>query len=260
MSEALVTYELVDHVAMITLNRPEAMNAMSIAMLQDLHEAADRFGADDEARVAVVSGEGRSFCTGGDLKESLKLLDGNPANLYTLPSTGIAAMKALTANSKPVIAAVHGYAIAGGILLANACHVVLAEESAKFGIPETKVGMPTMGYIDLWKTMGPRKLLEYTLTGDNFTAQEARDMGLINRVVPDGKVREEAVAMAAKIAANSPTSVRGHVEAITLSIKHTPEVLSDQARAIWDKVVFSEDLQEGLTAFAERRAPVWKNR
>jgi enoyl-CoA hydratase len=225
MSQALVTYELVDHVAMITLNRPEAINAMSIAMLQDLHKAADRFAADGEARVAVVSGEGRAFCTGGDVKES-----------------------------------VHGYAIAGGILLANACHVIIAEESVKFGIPETKVGMPTMGYIDLWKTMGPRKLLEYTLTGDNFTAEEARDMGLINQVVPDGTVREAAVAMATKIAANSPTSVRGHVEAITLSIKHTPEVLSDQARSIWDKVVFGEDLQEGLTAFGERRKPVWKNR
>lgn len=260
MSGSLVTYTLEGHVARITLNRPEAMNAMNVAMLQDLHAAADRFAADEEAWVAVLHGEGRSFCTGGDLKESLELLDGNPGNLYVLPRTGIAAIKAMKDAPKPTICAVHGYAVAGGLLLANACHLIVAGESAKFGIPETKVGMPTMGYLDLWKTMGPRKFMEATFTGDNFTAQEGVAMGLVNRVVPDDQVLEEAMAMARKIAGNSPRSVQGHVQAITMSVKHTPDVLEDLQRLIWDKVVFSEDLQEGLTAFGERRKPEWKNR
>lgn len=260
MSEPLVLYAREGHVATLTLNRPEAMNAMSVAMLADLAAAVERYAADEDAWVAVLCGAGRAFCTGGDLKEALTLIGDEPKNFYTMPRQGLEAFALLRRTSKPTIAAVHGYCMAGGLLLANACDLIVAGESVKFGIPETSVGMPTLGYIDLWKTMGPRVLMEKVLTAEPFGAPEALACGLVNRVVADADVLAAARQMAERIAANSPSSVQAHVQAVRLSVKHGPEVLDDLRHAIWDGVVYGQDIQEGLAAFRERRRPVWKNR
>ena len=159
MSEPQVTYAREGHVAVLTMNRPEAMNAMSVAMLTDLTAAVRRYAEDDEAWVGVLRGEGRAFCTGGDLKEALELIGDEPSNFYEMPRQGLEAFALVRATPKPLIAAVHGYCMAGGLLLANACDLIVSGESCKFGIPETSVGMPTMGYLDLWKFMGPLRRL-----------------------------------------------------------------------------------------------------
>lgn len=260
MSEPLVTYARDGHVATLTLNRPDAMNAMSVALLTDLVAALKAYAADDEAWVGVLCGAGRAFCTGGDLKEALELIGDEPANFYTMPRQGLEAIAMVGAIGKPMIAAVHGYCMAGGLLLANACDLIVAGESTKFGIPETSVGMPTMGYLDLWKFMGPRVFMEKVLTAEPFGAAEAHACGLVNRLVPDDQVQAEAMKLAQRIAANSPRSVAAHTQAVRLSVKYNREVLEEMQRRIWDTVVFGEDIQEGLTAFRERRKPQWKNR
>jgi enoyl-CoA hydratase/carnithine racemase len=260
MSEPLVTYARDGHVAILTLNRPEAMNAMNVAMFVDLAAALKRFAADDEAWVGLMRGEGRAFCTGGDLKEALELIGDEPENFYTLPRQGLDAFAMIGTIAKPMVAAVHGYCMAGGLLLANACDLVVAGESTKFGMPETSVGMPTMGYLNLWKFMGPRVFMEKVLTAEPFGAAEAHACGLVNRLAPDDQVQAEALKLAQRIAANSPRSVAAHTQAIRLSVKYNREVLEEMQRRIWDPVVFGEDIQEGLTAFRERRKPQWKNR
>lgn len=260
MSEPLVLYAREGHVARLTINRPEAMNAMSVAMLSDLTRAVERYAADDEAWVAILCGAGKAFCTGGDLKEALGMLGDNPKNFYAMPRQGLEAFALLRRSPKPTIAAVHGYCMAGGLLMANACDLIVAGESTRFGIPETSVGMPTMGYLDLWKSMGPRVFMEKVLTAETFGAAEAQACGLVNRVVPDADVLDAAQAMAQRIAQNSPRCVQAHVQAVRLSVKHGPEVLDDLRHAIWDPVVYGQDIQEGLAAFRERRKPEWKNR
>lgn len=260
MSEPLVTYARDGHVAVITMNRPEAMNAMSVAMLNELTAAVKQYAADDEAWVGVLRGEGRAFCTGGDLKEALELIGDEPANFYVMPRQGLEAFALVRAAPKPMIAAVHGYCMAGGLLLANACDLIVSGESCKFGIPETSVGMPTMGYLDLWKFMGPRVFMEKVLTAEPFGAAEAKACGLVNRVVADDQVQAEAMKLAHKIASNSPRSVAAHTQAVRLSVKYNREVLEEFQRQIWDPVVFGQDIQEGLASFGQRRKPEWKNR
>lgn len=260
MSSNLVEYRNEGKVAIITLNRPEAMNSMTVGMMEDLTAAIKRFSKDDSAWVAILNGNGRSFCTGADLKESLGLIAEDAGNLYELPKTGMATVTAIANLTKPTIAAVHGHTVAGGMLFANACALMVAAESTKFAMPEAKVGMPTLGYLDMWKVVGPRRFMEMALTGSSISAETAREYGLVNKVVPDDKLMEEALAMANKIASNSPKSVAGHLEAVKLSVKYNKELLEEMATSIWDKVVYSEDLQEGLRSFGEKRAPVWKNK
>lgn len=260
MSEPLVVYAREGHVATMTMNRPEAMNAMNVAMLKDLTAVVEQFAEDDEAWVGILCGAGRAFCTGGDLKEALGMIGDKPKNFYSMPRQGLEAFALLKRSPKPTIAAVQGYCMAGGLLMANACDLIVAGEGAKFGIPETGVGMPTMGYLDMWKTMGPRVFMEKVLTAEPFGAAEAAACGLINRVVPDAEVMSAARALAERIAQNSPRSVQAHVQAVRLSVKHSPEVLDDLRHAIWDGVVYGQDIQEGLAAFRERRKPEWKNR
>ncbi len=260
LATSLVTYVRDGHVAILTLNRPEAMNAMSVAMLTDLATALKSYAADDEAWVGVLCGAGRAFCTGGDLKEALELIGDEPANFYTMPRQGLEAIAMVGSIPKPMIAAVHGYCMAGGLLLANACDLIVAGESTRFGIPETSVGMPTMGYLDLWKFMGPRVFMEKVLTAEPFSAAEAHACGLVNRLVADDQVQVEAMQLAQKIASNSPRSVASHTQAVRMSVKYNREVLEEMQRRIWDPVVFGQDIQEGLAAFRERRKPQWQNR
>lgn len=260
MSESLVLYERDGHVATITLNRPEALNAMSVALLEDLAVAVQQYASDDDAWIAILCGAGKAFSTGGDLKEALDMIDADPANFYVMPRQGLETYAALRRTPKPVIGAVHGHVVAGGLLLANACDIIIATESTRFGIPEASVGMPTMGYLDLWKFMGPRVFMEKALTAEPFSAEEAKACGLINRIVPDDQLMDEARRMAQRIAGNSPRSVQAHTRAIRLSVEHSPEVLQELQRQIWDPVVYSEDIQEGLASFRERRKPEWKNR
>ena len=260
LATSLVTYVRDGHVAILTLNRPEAMNAMSVALLSDLVTALKSYAADDEAWVGVLCGAGRAFCTGGDLKEALELIGDEPANFYTMPRQGLEAIAMVGSIPKPMIAAVHGYCMAGGLLLANACDLIVAGESTKFGIPETSVGMPTMGYLDLWKFMGPRVFMEKVLTAEPFSATEAHACGLVNRLVADDQVQAEAMRLAQKVASNSPRSVASHTQAVRMSVKYNREVLEEMQRRIWDPVVLGQDIQEGLAAFRERRKPQWKNR
>ena len=149
MSSNLVEYRNEGKVAIITLNRPEAMNSMTVGMMEELTDAVKRLDRDDEAWVGILNANGPAFCTGADLKESLGLIEEDAGNLYELPKTGMATVTAIANLKKPTIAAIHGHTVAGGILFANACALIVAAESTKIAMPEAKVGMPTLGYLDM---------------------------------------------------------------------------------------------------------------
>jgi enoyl-CoA hydratase/carnithine racemase len=253
MSDEVVPYECSDRVAWLTINRPEARNALSAAVRQGLWDGFRRFGEDLAADVLILTAAGeKAFCAGGDLKEmSTNALQVPPADF--LPY-----LQRTVQLEKPVIAAVNGVAFAGGFLLAQMCDLVIAAEHARFGITEVKVGRGSPWAAPLPWLIGPRAAMEIMLTGDAITAQRAYELGLVNRVVPGALLRDEALAMARRIAANAPLSVRAAKQLVYLSAEHGWSAALDAADALYEPVYLSEDAQEGPRAFSEKRAPRWQ--
>ena len=253
MSESPVTYEVVDGVAWVTINRPEARNALNKATRDGLFENVRRFNDDDSAKVLVLTGAGdKAFCAGGDLKEMADTALRVPP-LDFLPQFG-----RNIAVDKPTIAAVNGVAYAGGFLLAQNCDLVIAAESARFAVTEVKVGRGSPWAAPLSWLVGPRIAMEILLTGDPLTAARAREVGLVNQVVPDGELRAAAQALAERIAANAPLSVRAAKQTVYLSARMGLAEAYEEADHIWESVYHSDDAQEGPAAFRDKRAPVWK--
>ena len=247
-----VLYEVVNGVAWLTINRPEARNALSKAVRGGLFDGVRRFNADDAARVLVLTGAGRrAFCAGGDLKEMAETALEIPPPDF-LPQFGRNIEVA-----KPTIAAVNGVAYAGGFLLAQNCDLCVAATSAKFAITEVKVGRGSPWAAPLPLLVGPRVALEILLTGDPLSAERAREVGLVNRVVPDDSLRAEVQALAEKIAANAPLSVRAAKQTAYLTSRMGLTEAFDEAERIWAPVYRSADAQEGPAAFRDKRAPVW---
>ena len=248
-----VLYEVEGGVAWLTINRPEARNALNKAVRDGLFDGARRFNADDTAKVLVLTGAGdRAFCAGGDLKEMADTALRVPP-LDFLPQFG-----RNIAVDKPTIAAVNGVAYAGGFLLAQNCDLVVAAESAKFAVTEVKVGRGSPWAAPLSWLTGPRIAMEILLTGDPLSAARAREVGLVNQVVPDGELRAAAQALAARIAANAPLSVRAAKQTVYLSARMGLAEAYEEAERIWEPVYLSDDAQEGPSAFRDKRAPVWK--
>jgi len=247
-----VLYEVVNGVAWLTINRPEARNALNKAVRDGLFDGARRFNADDTAKVLVLTGAGdRAFCAGGDLKEMADTALRVPP-LDFLPQFG-----RNIAVDKPTIAAVNGVAYAGGFLLAQNCDLVVAAESAKFAVTEVKVGRGSPWAAPLSWLTGPRIAMEILLTGDPLSAARAREVGLVNQVVPDGELRAAAQALAARIAANAPLSVRAAKQTVYLSARMGLAEAYEEAERVWEPVYLSDDAQEGPSAFRDKRAPVW---
>lgn len=245
------------HVLEVELNRPENMNALHPPAHEELHATWEMFAADRELWVAIISGAGeRAFCTGNDLKYTAA------GHKLTLPPSGFGGLARRHDLEKPVIGAVHGYALGGGFEIALACDILIASDDARFGLPEVKVGLIAAagGLQRLTRQAGSKVAAQMIFTGKPITAARAYELGLVSQVVARAELMEAARAMAAEIVANSPTSVRHSKRVLNAGLKlsHLEEDLENaltEARALMK----SQDFLEGVSAFAEKRKPDWKN-
>jgi len=246
-----VTYEVTDGIAWLTIDRPEARNALSRKVRAGLWEGTHRFVADGSAAVLVLTGAGdAAFCAGGDLKEMAE------ASLEIPPADFLPQFGHNVDVPKPTIAAVNGVAYAGGFLLAQQCDLVVAAEHARFAVSEVRVGRGSPWAAPLSWLVPPRIALEILLTGDPLDAARAQAYGLVNQVVPAAELRATAQALALRIAANAPLSVRAAKQTAYLS---RPDTYA-RADEIWAPVYRSADAQEGPAAFRDKRSPVWRGR
>jgi enoyl-CoA hydratase/carnithine racemase len=251
----VVRYEIDDQVAWLTIDRPEARNALSKAVREGLWEGFRRFADDEAAAVLVLTGAGeKAFCAGGDLKEM------SATALRVPPPDFLPYLQRTVKTDKPVIAAVNGVAFAGGFLLAQMVDLVIAADHARFAITEARVGRGSPWAAPLPWLIPPRVALEIMVTAEPITAQRAYELGLVNKVVPLAELRETAQAMARTIAANAPLSVRAAKSLVYLSAEHGWSAALDAADELYEPVYLSEDGQEGPRAFAEKRAPRWQGR
>lgn len=250
-----VRYEVENGVAWLTIDRPQARNALSADVRAGLWAGTHRFVADDTAAVLVLTGAGdKAFCAGGDLKEmAATALEVPPPDF--LPQFG-----RNVEVPKPTIAAVNGVAFAGGFLLAQQCDLVVAAEHARFAVTEVKVGRGSPWAAPLSWLVPPRVALELLLTGDPVDARRAHEVGLVNAVVPAAQLRAHVQGMAERIAANAPLSVRAAKRTAYLSAQCGRDEAYARAEKIWAPVYRSADAQEGPAAFREKRTPVWTGR
>lgn len=254
MPEA-VLYENDGPVAWLTINRPEARNALNQAVRQGLWDGFRRFAADDASKVLVLTGAGdEAFCAGADLKEMAELkLEVPPPDFAPYLNRNIEM-------PKPVIAAVNGIAYAGGFLLAQMCDLCVAAEHARFGITEARWGRGAPWAAPLPWLIPPRVALELLLTAEPIDAQRAFEIGLVNRVVPRGELRATAQALALRIAQNAPLSVRASKAMVYAAAERGWSAALDEGDRLFRAVYQSEDAQEGPRAFREKRAPRWQGR
>jgi enoyl-CoA hydratase len=249
-----VLIEVEDGILIVTINRPEAKNAMNKAAAEGIAAAMDRLDEDDDLRVAILTGAGGTFCSGMDLKGFLR---GESPSIEGRGFGGITQQ----GPSKPLIAAVEGYALAGGMELMISCDLVVANKDAKFGIPEAKRGLAAAagGLMKLPDLIPPKIAMELALTGDFIDATRAYELGLVNRVV-EGSALDAAKELAAKINENGPLAVRVSKQIVDQSRGWSLEERWDEQAKLLPKVFMSEDAREGAAAFAEKRKPNWKGK
>ena len=254
MSDEVLT-SVEDGVLVVTLNRPEAKNAANKALAEGVAAAMDELDGNDELRVAILTGAGGTFCAGMDLKAFVS------GETPQIKGRGFAGLTEASPK-KPLIAAVEGYALAGGLELAISCDMIVAAEDAKFGIPETKRGLAAAagGLVKLPRQIPSRVAMELALTGDFISAERAYELGLINKVVPSGSALEAAKELAAKIAANGPLAVAASKKVIMEQADWSQDEMFKKQGEIVNPIFTSEDAIEGATAFAEKRPPNWKGK
>src|SRR5690625_2051903 len=247
-----VLTEVQGAVLVITLNRPETKNAATAAMAEQMAEIIDDFEANDELFVAVITGAGQTFCSGMDLKAFVR------GERPSIPGRGFLALTQRPP-TKPVIAAVEGYALAGGFETMLACDLVVASEAAKFGIPEVKRGLAAAagGLLELPKRTHRAIAMEMALTGDIYSAEFGHSHGFVNQLVPEGEAVDAALKLADKIAANGPLAVRASKHVIVKSSEWDEDEKFTKQSEILDPIFTSNDAKEGASAFAEKRAPRW---
>lgn len=248
-----VHYETRDGIAVITINRPEARNAVNAAVAKGIAEALDDFDSRKDLTVGILTGAGGTFCAGMDLKAFLR------GELPVVEGRGFGGF-VQSPPKKPLIAAVEGYALAGGFETVLACDLVVAARDAEFGIPEVKRGLVAGagGLLRLQRRIPRNIAMEFALTGDFVSAPRAAELGLVNEVTPSGGALGGALALAARIAANAPMAVSVSKRVITESDDWSSEEMWGHQDAIIGPVFTSHDAMEGAAAFAEKRAPVWK--
>jgi enoyl-CoA hydratase len=254
MSDEVLTEER-DGVLVVSLNRPEARNAVNEALATAVGEAMQRLDDSPDLRVGIITGTGGTFCAGMDLKAFVRgehpMVEGRGfAGLVERPP------------AKPLIAAVEGYALAGGFEIVLACDLVVAAEGASFGIPEVKRSLVAAGggLLRLPRRIPYHQAMELALLGNHVPAPRMHDFGLVNRLVPNGQALDAALQLAAEIAANGPLSLIASKRIIVESKDWTEEEAWAKQDAIARPVSSSADAREGATAFAEKRPPVWQGR
>lgn len=257
---ATLLTSLQDGVARITLNRPAIRNALSRDMLRELGEALAAFEADPAARVVVLAGAGeRAFCAGADLRD----VGGRGTTLQARESFGGLAriLESLARMRTPVIAQVHGFALAGGCGLAVGCDIVIAADDAVFGLPEIRVGLlPLIVMVPILRAVGRKRGLLMVLSGERVSAREAFDMGLVSRVVARDDLEGETTALARQLAGRSPTAI-GLAKEAAATIQDMEYGKSlHYLRDLLALVALSDDAREGVRAFLDKRDPEWTGR
>ena len=262
MEEPHALIERRGHVLIVTMNRPQARNALSGPMMELMRQAWDTVDGDPEIRVCVLTGAGGAFCAGADLKA---MTSSHPGDRFQGGDLDVSVIEPLLKGrrlTKPLIAAVEGPAVAGGTEILQACDIRVAGASARFGVSEARWGLFPLGgsAVRLPRQIPYTVAADLLLTGRHITAAEALSVGLIGHVVPDGQALEAALEIAAAIAANGPVAVR----AILRVIRETEGMAENEAFTLEAKVgmaVFaSEDAKEGPRAFAEKRQPRFRDR
>ncbi|MDX1437894.1 MAG: enoyl-CoA hydratase-related protein [Anaerolineales bacterium] len=245
------------HVGIIQLHRPDVLNALSPQVLAELSAALSAQDADPGIRVIVLTGNDRAFAAGADLKA---MVDWTPELIEEIDTGQY--WSAIRNVTKPVIAAVSGFAFGGGCELAMMCDLIVASETARFAQPEIKVGiMPGAGGTQrLVKAIGPYRAMEMVLTGEPISAEQAYAFGLVNRVVPVERYLDEAIQLASQIAARPPVAVRSAKQALRRGVETTLEEGLALERENYIGLYETEDQQEGMRAFLEKREPVFKGK
>lgn len=250
-----VLVDVTDGIMTVTLNRPEAKNAANRAVAVGVAAAMDELDSNDSIHVAIITGAGGTFCAGMDLKAFVS------GEMPMVEGRGFAGLTEAPPR-KPLIAAVEGYALAGGLELAISCDLIVTADNAKFGIPEVKRGLAAAagGLMKLPRQIPSRLAMEMAITGDFITAQRAYEMGLVNQIVPAGTALEAAKVMAARIVANGPLAVAISKQVVQESADWSAQEMWKKQQDLVMPIFGSEDAMEGSIAFAEKRAPNWKGK
>ncbi len=248
-------YEL--YIALIRINRPRERNALSPALMQEIRETLQRLDEDDNVRVIIITGNEQAFAAGADIKQ---MADKSTADM--LVTDQLVTWEQIRRTRKPLIAAVSGFCLGGGCELALTCDMIIASETAQFGQPEIKIGvMPGAGGTQrLARTVGKARTMELVLTGRFISADEARTLGMVNKVVPTEMYLREAVDLAREVAAMSPIAVRLAKEAVNRSFETSLEEGLRFERKNFLLCFATEDQKEGMKAFLEKRKPEFRGK
>jgi len=252
---SMILTEVHERVGLVRLNRPEVRNALNNTLLTELMEALAVFDADEKIGAIVITGDERAFAAGADIKEMLGL-----SAVEMLLRDRVAQFDRIRQIKKPVIAAVSGWCLGGGNELALSCDLIVASETARFGQPEINIGViPGAGGTQrLARAVGKAVAMEMVLNNRTLSAEEARQLGMLNRVTSVERYLEEALALASELAARAPLALRLGKEAVNNAFESSlTEGIADERRAFY--FLFStQDQKEGMTAFVEKRKPEWK--
>jgi enoyl-CoA hydratase len=253
--EQAVLTERRGRVLVVTLNRPDARNAVDAALAQGIAAALDELDGDDELRVGVLTGAGKGFCAGMDLKA---FVSGESPHVDGRGFAGITQRS----SDKPLIAAIEGFAVAGGLEVALSCDLIVAARGAKLGIPEVKRSLVAAGgaLLRLPQRIPYHVAMELALTGDPILAERGRELGLVNRLADPGGAVDAALELAEAVAANAPLALAASKRIVVESPAWDPNEAWLKQGEIAGPVFVSEDAREGATAFAEKRTPVWKGK
>ena len=258
MAFETIVVEINDHVSLIKLNRPDALNALNTQLLSELCTALEEADANEKVRCILLTGSEKAFAAGADIKEmsSMSFVDVNRINLFADASDRIRSIR------KPIVAAVSGYALGGGCELAMACDFIIASDTAKFGQPEINLGVIAGmgGSQRLTRYVGKAKSMDMNLTGRFMDAEEAERAGLVSRIVPAKKLIEEAMGAAQKIAEKSIISVMAAKEAVERSYETTLTEGLLFERRLFHSLFATEDQKEGMAAFLEKREAQFRDK
>jgi enoyl-CoA hydratase/carnithine racemase len=259
MAYQFATYEKRGRIAIVTINRPERMNALHPPAQFELHEIWNDFEADPEVWVGIVTGAGdKAFSAGNDLRYTAE----HGRDMVRMGESGFGGLASRTRCWKPLLAAVNGYALGGGFEMALACDIIIAADHARLGLPEPRVGlMAGAGGVHRLPRMIPQKIaMGHILTGRHMTAQEAHRWGVVNEVVPLPELMPTALRWAGEILECAPLSIRASKQAALAGLGHPLDIALGLNYQEAERMRRSEDTVEGPRAFAEKRKPIWKAR